>query len=136
MTHPVLRLLWPMLLLALTAPARAQVDEPLVRWPHYKEIALPAGNESGGLFDFVLDVQALRKSRTDHAEQLKVIGVCILTLILPAMNKQTKKILLAQKQLSQKALLQHVSRIMLHYLVAAAIVGDGLIALLNQELIP
>jgi hypothetical protein len=68
MTHPVLRLLWPMLLLALTAPARAQVDEPLVRWPHYKEIALPAGNESGGLFDFVLDVQALRKSRTDHAD--------------------------------------------------------------------
>ena len=70
MKPPVFRFSLPVLMVALslTAPARAQVDEPLVRWPHYKEISLPAGNESGGLFDFVLDVQALGKSRSDHAD--------------------------------------------------------------------
>jgi hypothetical protein len=64
---PALRqLLLGLAALTLATLVRAQVEEPLVRWPHYKEIRLPAG--SGGLLDFVLDVPALAKSRTDHAD--------------------------------------------------------------------
>jgi hypothetical protein len=70
MKLPLLRSLLSVLaaVLALAFPVGAQVEEPLVRWPYYKEIALPAANENGGLFDFVLDVPSLGKSRTDHAD--------------------------------------------------------------------
>ncbi len=70
MKSPAARVSLTMLVaaLALAEPIRAQVDEPLVRWPYYKEVALPASSDGGGLLDFVLDVEALGQSRTDHAD--------------------------------------------------------------------